>query len=381
MLKYLVGILMNTFSRLLVVLVAFNGLQIAPATAQPETSFSAQPYYKGVSVDGTPIRKDHCGINFEKRGWIGRDFPDAVRGELGVSYGANKSLSVTALFRFSDEKYGKFEILPEEIRLYVHPTGNIIKPSSVERKPFDPSVSRCDILQKGEWVTLNFPVEPERADQVAVIFPSGTVSKAEPIDVRPFRFERLDNVSASDGIISQTKSPISVPALPPVSPRFASFESASAMPNNVKGAWIVDGKSTEEVVAKLPRPPHADRVAQWFALASGYMALYTYEFDGNTAKASFYGTDKASEFVRVSDQERESTYVLKDGTSSTAQTLSVSMLKNGNLRIVYSGSPAMSYLRWKPGKLKAESTTPDDAMAASKIWLKSLQSVIQTLKE
>jgi hypothetical protein len=349
----------------------------APLIAFSANASGVQPYFNGYSADGGPIRADNCGVNHDKKGWLGRHFEDGVRSEIGIAYEAKQPLTATLLFRYSDEKYGKFEILPEAIRLYIHPGDKVVKPSSIERKPLNPEDKHCDILQLGEWITLTFPVQQEQAEQVALVFPSGTVSKRDPINVRPFRFERIDH--SVSGVASPTKSAISVPVLPPVGPRFASFESASAMASDVKGSWILDTSATEELISKIPRPANAEKLAQWFGLASGYMALFIYEFDGNFAKASAFRGTKVLEFERVSDQDTETSYAQINTTDSKPQTLSVSVLKDGNIRIVPSASPEISYLRWKPGHLKTETANPDDVMAIAQIWLESVQRIVKTL--
>lgn len=370
---------MYKLDRMTVAMCVLSSISITPLIALSETASLNQPYFKAVPADGAPIRENYCGVNFDKTGWLARDFEGGVRGEVGVSYEAKKPLSVTLLFRFSNEEYGKLEILPEEIRLYISPGDKIVRPTSIERRPFNPNVSRCEILRQGEWITLKFPIQSDQAEQAALIFPRGTVSKGDPINIRPFRFERIDYLP--DGAPSPARSPISPPALPPVSPRFGFFESPSAMPVNIKGSWIIDAKATEELMVKIPRPPHADKLAQWFGLASGYMALYTYEFDGNMAKASAFRGDKVLEFERTYDQDTETTYTLKGATGPMSQTLSVSMLTSGNIRISPSENTEMSYLRWKPGQLKTESVTLDGVMSASKTWLKSVQAIVDTLKE
>lgn len=356
-----------------------NAISVAPSIAVSETTPSTLPYFSAISADGSPIRKNSCGINYEKTGWLARDFEGGVRGEIGIAYDVKKSINVTVLFRYSDEEHGKFEIRPEEIRLYIYPDDKVIKPNSVERKPFNPSVSRCNYLQIGEWITLKFPIQTEQVEQVAVIFPSGTVSKRDPINVRPFRFERIG--ISPDGTQRLLRTPISVPVLPPVSPRFGSFETAAPMPSGVKGTWIIDAKATENLVEKLPRPQHADKLAQWFGLTAGYMPLFAYEFDGDAAKLSAFRGDWTLEFDRISNQETETVYAMKGTVGSKHQTMSVSMLKNGNIRIVPPDLPVMSYLRWKPGQLPKESASHDDFMAAARIWLTSVQAIIQTLKE
>jgi hypothetical protein len=373
----LIGKIMKQLARAIAAVCVLSSISITPLTALSQAKPASQPYFNGYSTDGAPVRANSCGVNYEKKGWMVRDLGGGVRGEVGTIYEARKPLTVTLLFRFSDEQYGKFEIFPEEIRLYVHPSEKLVKPSSIERRPISPTDIRCDYLQRGEWITLKFPVQPEQAEQVALVFPRGSVSKGDPIDARPFRFERID--FSPEGTPSPSRPPVSAPVLPPVSPRFGSFESATAMPGNVKGAWIIDAKATEELITNIPRPAHADKLIQWFGLASGYMVLYTYEFDGNKAKASVYRGGKVLEFERVSNQDSETTYALIDAANSKTQNLSVSMLKNGNIRIVPSYGPEMAYLRWKPGQLKTETATADDVMAATRTWLTSVQAIVETL--
>lgn len=344
-----------------------------PSTSSAQSSPSNQTYFNGYSVDGGPIRADSCGVNYERRGWVVRDLEGGVRGEVGINYEARKPLTTTLLFRFSDEKYGNFEIFPEEVKLYISPSAKLVKPISIERKPFDPNDIQCDILQRGEWITLKFPVTTEEAEQVAVILPLGTVAKGESINVRPFRFDRID--FSSDGSSRQSRSPIYPPVLPPMSPRFGAFESATAVPRDINGTWIVDSKETRELIAKIPLPFNAEKLAQWFGVGGGYTALMIIELVGNTAKIRAVNGGKSSEFQRASDQETESIYAPLETNSSDARTLAVSILKNGNIRIVPSNRPEMAYLRWKPGDLKSSA----DFDETVKAWLASVQSIVTVL--
>lgn len=373
----LIGQVMKKRAGMIAALCMLSSIFFAPAKALAQSSRAIDPYFSGYSSDGAPVRKDYCGVNYDKKGWLVRDLEGGLRSEVGATYEAGKSLTLTVLFRFSDEKRGKFEFLPEEVKLYAHPGEKLLKPSSIERKPFIPLGMSCDIFQKGEWITLKFPVKPELAQHVALIFPAGSVTRGDTVEVRPFRFERIDDSTQGPSI--PTRASISPPALPRVTPRFAPFENATSMPRNVKGTWVVDGKGTEELLEKIPRPHRADKLVQWFGLASGYMALFTYEFDGNKAKLSAFRGSKVQEFERVSDQDHETTYALIDATNAKSETLSVSMLKNGAIRIVPSSSPELTYLRWKPGALKAETVTSDDVMAASGVWLASVQRVVERL--
>ncbi len=370
-------LMQNKLIQTLATLCALSPVCMTPLTAFAQSQPASQFYYQGHPVDGSPIRANSCGINFGKRGWITRDLEGGARGEVGITDEAENSLSVTLLFRFSQQPHANFEIIPEEIKLYAHPSGRLVKPSSIERKPFASSNSTCDILQQGEWLTLKFPVQAVQSEQIALLFPKGSIANEAPLDVRPFRFERMD--LSSNGTPTPSRPPINAPSVPPLSPRFGAFESASAMPMHVKGTWILDAKATEELITRGPRPVNAQKLAQWFALAGGYAALYTYEFEGNTAKVSAYRGNQALQFERRSNQDTETIYAPVDAANPKSQTLSVSMLQNGNLRIIPSSNPEMAYLRWKPGQLKTESAKPNEVMEVARVWMASSQAIAAAL--
>lgn len=158
--------------------------------------------------------------------------------------------------------------------------------------------------------------------------------------------------------------------------RSAAFDSSSKL----DGTWIIDAAATEESLVSSPRPSNVDNLAQWFGLASGYMALVTYEIKGNTILASAYQGNKVLEYQRVSDQGTEIRYILKGGPDSQENMLSVSMLTDKNLKIIHSNSPEMGYLLWKRGQLRTGMTTPDEVMEASRIWLTSVQKIVNSLR-
>ncbi len=155
----------------------------------------------------------------------------------------------------------------------------------------------------------------------------------------------------------------------------------SRLAGKLKGAWIVDPKATENFVLNGTPPSNATKLAEWFGLAGGYLALFTYEFDGDSATMSAYGGVRKLEFQLLSQQGTEIKYALKNDTSSPAKTLSVFLLQDGNIKIVPSESPESSYLLWKRGALKTGQATPDDVMAVSKAWLVSIQKVVKFLRE
>ncbi len=151
--------------------------------------------------------------------------------------------------------------------------------------------------------------------------------------------------------------------------------------SKLRGTWIVDPKATERLVLSATPPPNAYKLAEWFGLAGGYWALFTYEFDGDVAVMNAYRGSKKLEFQLLSHQGEEIKYALKGDASSTARTLSVFFAGDGNLKIVPSESPESNYVLWKRGTVNTERTTPDDIMAVSKTWLASIQNIVKYLKE
>lgn len=151
--------------------------------------------------------------------------------------------------------------------------------------------------------------------------------------------------------------------------------------HNLNGEWIVDAKATEDFVVDAPLPPNADKLAQWFGLAAGYLALFTYEFDGNVVTQSAYRGNRVLAYQRVSELGSEVKYVLKGTSDSKAKTLTVSIQNNGNIRIVPSEAPEMGYLLWKRGQLTTGKVTPEDVTAATNAWLASVQTIVKALRK
>lgn len=152
------------------------------------------------------------------------------------------------------------------------------------------------------------------------------------------------------------------------------------VPSKLNGMWILNAKATEYSIVNAPLPVNADKLAQWFGLASGYMCLFTYEFQGDIATASAYRGARKAEFQLLAHQGDELKYALKSSTSASSETLSVSILNDGNIRIAHSNSPEMGNLLWKRGQLKTEQATPSDVKEAMGTWLSSLQNIVTFLK-
>lgn len=147
--------------------------------------------------------------------------------------------------------------------------------------------------------------------------------------------------------------------------------------SEINGAWILDANATKEAILTTPPPPDSEKLAQWFLFISGYLAVVTYEFEGNLAKASVFRGKRVQEFELMSNDASDFKYVLKNTT--TPKTISVSILNNGKIKIVPSDSPEFNFLRWKHGQLKTETATSDEVKAAISTWLVSLQAIQDAL--
>ena len=143
------------------------------------------------------------------------------------------------------------------------------------------------------------------------------------------------------------------------------------------GTWIIDTKATESFVNSTP-PLDVTRLAKWFELSAKNWAKTSYEFDGDTVIASVYGVHGKSKFQLTSQNATERHYSLGEVTHAPTKSLTVSLLKDGNLKIVPSWEPEMAYVLWKQGSLKKEQTAPDDLMTA---WIASIRNIILCLFE
>lgn len=194
----------------------------------------------------------------------------------------------------------------------------------------------------------------------------------------------MNKCTYSDGRVEFTDQPCSSDAPPSPSENKISSQPIQQnlqLASKLKGTWVIDPKATENFVLNATPPSNASKLAEWFGLAGGYWALFTYEFDGDSATMSAYRGARKFEFQLLSQQGTEIKYTLKNDTSSPAKTLSVFLFKDGNIKIVPSENPESSYVLWKRGALKTEQATPDDVMAASRTWLDSLQNIVKFLRE
>lgn len=151
----------------------------------------------------------------------------------------------------------------------------------------------------------------------------------------------------------------------------------SSSGDELKGTWIIDTKATENFV-KITPPLDVTKLAKWFELSAKYWANISYEFDGDTVILSAYGVNGISKFQLTSQNGTEKQYSLGTVTHAPTKSLAVSLLKDGNLRIVPSWEPEMAYVLWKQGSLKKEQSTPDDFMTA---WIASIRNIILFLFE
>jgi len=145
----------------------------------------------------------------------------------------------------------------------------------------------------------------------------------------------------------------------------------------LKGTWIIDTKATENFVKSTP-PLAVTKLANWFELSAKNWAKISYEFDGDTVVASVYGVNVKSKFQLTSQNGAEKHYSLETVTHAPTKSLTVSLLKDGNLKIVPSWEPEMAYVLWKQGSIKKEPSPPDDLMTA---WIASIRNIILFLFE
>ena len=153
--------------------------------------------------------------------------------------------------------------------------------------------------------------------------------------------------------------------------------------DKLNGMWILDSAATEKHIANSPTPSDANDLAQWFMIVGGYMALFSYQFDGETVIEDAYGgRGKRTEYRLVSNQGLDFNYRQANVTAGAENhTLAVSILKNGHLKIVKTGLGGMTYLLWKKSPVDSEHVTKEEVMAASKNWIKSMENILELLRK
>lgn len=174
--------------------------------------------------------------------------------------------------------------------------------------------------------------------------------------------------------IPLSKSAHEIPASMPI--MALSSDSIGAL---LTGKWSIDAKATESFVKSTPPPPlDVSWLAKWFTLSAKSLAVRTYEFSGNTVIAGENNTGRKLEYQLTSQQGTEIQYSLKTISAESAKSLKVSILKDGNIKIVPSVKPEMSYVLWKRGSLKKEPPSPDDLTTA---WVASIKHIALFLYE
>ncbi len=162
----------------------------------------------------------------------------------------------------------------------------------------------------------------------------------------------------------------------------ASTHAQAETSSNLDGQWIVDPKATEDFVKGTPRPPHPDKLAQWFGIAGGYLAIFIYEFKGNVALKSTLGPgDQALEYQQVFKQGAEAKYMTKQTLGSKADKFSVLIMDNVNIRIIPSESPEMGYVLWKRSQVQSKQMKDQEIIARGEEWMASIENIIKVMKK
>ncbi len=130
------------------------------------------------------------------------------------------------------------------------------------------------------------------------------------------------------------------------------------VPDKLAGAWIVDAAATEEFVIRSR--PFKDATS--FMSQNRYMVAAVFEFEGDMLLVGPFPNvgEKRAEYGLLSVKGAERMYKSKNISDSEQATITVSVLDNKNISIVYPNVPEMQYLLWKRVKLDPRKKTPDD---------------------
>lgn len=189
----------------------------AKEEAQVDKNTPSQPYFKPYSADGAPLIRPPCCDSSDIKYWRARDLGQGLSVMVSVKYEEGAPISAAILFISQDEKP---ELSPDDFELHTFPGEKVFRPSKVSRKVYGQEDNNAPPY--GEWVYLKFPVQPETVEQLALVFPSDTVSKKGSINIRPFRFEKTNGTTSSNYL--ETSKPINITPPTPVGDRMKSCD-------------------------------------------------------------------------------------------------------------------------------------------------------------
>ena len=154
----------------------------------------------------------------------------------------------------------------------------------------------------------------------------------------------------------------------------------SALAQMPTGAWTTDGKATEDSVLAKNLGSDAHNVARSFSMAAAFVSGVVAEFGDNSVKLGRRGSNSWTEYRLLSRNGVESKFTEIGGRGSVYETLTVTLVGDGNLRIIQGGKEEfLSYVLWKRIDLTAKPGSPKHAGVAEVAWAEAVGRIIDRL--
>lgn len=138
-------------------------------------------YFEPNAADGIPTPSRSCGYHAAKNDALVREV-DRLYVQVSPHSDEGKPLSVTVLFRASSAP----DVSPEKYELQSAADGSTFRSLSHKVTAYKPDKTHP---YYSIWLTLQFQPLPEQLNEIAIVFPRGSVSlNNREVELAPFRF-------------------------------------------------------------------------------------------------------------------------------------------------------------------------------------------------
>ena len=147
--------------------------------------------------------------------------------------------------------------------------------------------------------------------------------------------------------------------------------------SHLEGKWMIDPVASE---ASVLGRSDAGKVSS-LVLGARYFGLSYFEF--NAEKLYFGvlpGSDKSSEYSRVSSHGGQSTYLPKTDQKNGFQSISVRIVDDQSIAIAMQGYDGFEHLRWKRTVLDSSNRRPEDFQPRINAFLKMITRFLEASK-
>jgi len=143
----------------------------------------------------------------------------------------------------------------------------------------------------------------------------------------------------------------------------------AAMPEELKGSWILDAEATEKYMKTSPKWRAADE--KYLPTILKRMSQVLYEFKGDTISVSMRGKRQVLPVALKKSSSKK--HVFEGEVQGKLLTMTVAFVDDATINIRSSSTDDMHYYLWKRGHL-TDNTGHDDKSLAVEVMKNSLET-------